>query len=178
MSRAGQQSAALRLTRPAGTEGGPPDEVVLPAKTILVAAGTQPNTVLAREDPQNIALDGRYFRALDEDGKPAANLRIVVRLLLDGKGYANLPTEHHYLGGNFNIVPGSWRTFTGREATTDKEGRFRVEGLIPGEKYNLFGGPGDIERKGGDTHRSPGLTVTPGQEKDLGDLKQTDPDSP
>ena len=44
---------------------------MLPARTILVAAGTQPNTVLAREDPEHVALDGRYFRALDEDGNPA-----------------------------------------------------------------------------------------------------------
>ena len=42
----------------------------MPARTILVAAGTQPNTVLAREDPEHVALDGRYFRALDEDGQP------------------------------------------------------------------------------------------------------------
>ena len=39
-----------------------PEQVVLPARTILVAAGTQPNTVLGREDPANIVLDGRYFR--------------------------------------------------------------------------------------------------------------------
>ena len=45
-------------------------QVELPARTILVAAGTQPNTVLAREDPANFKLDGRYFQACDEDGKP------------------------------------------------------------------------------------------------------------
>ena len=37
--------------------------MTLPARTILVAAGTQPNTVLAREDPTHVALDGRYFQA-------------------------------------------------------------------------------------------------------------------
>ena len=47
------------------------DDVVLPARTILVAAGTQPNTVLAREEPDWAVLDGRHFRALDEDGNPA-----------------------------------------------------------------------------------------------------------
>ena len=40
---------------------------MLPARTILVAAGTQPNTVLAREDGR-IELDGRYFQAVDESG--------------------------------------------------------------------------------------------------------------
>jgi NADPH-dependent glutamate synthase beta subunit-like oxidoreductase/NAD(P)H-flavin reductase len=45
-------------------------EVELPARTILIAAGTQPNTVLAREDPDHFVLDGRYFGAVDEDGNP------------------------------------------------------------------------------------------------------------
>jgi len=44
----------------------------LPARTILVAAGTQPNTVLAREDAAHFALDGRYFRLLREDGSVVA----------------------------------------------------------------------------------------------------------
>src|SRR5690348_12187227 len=35
-------------------------EVELPARTLLIAAGTQPNTVLAREDPGHFVLDGRY----------------------------------------------------------------------------------------------------------------------
>ncbi len=43
----------------------------LPAQTILIAAGTQPNTVLAREDARALPLDGKYFRLLDEDGQPA-----------------------------------------------------------------------------------------------------------
>jgi NADPH-dependent glutamate synthase beta subunit-like oxidoreductase/NAD(P)H-flavin reductase len=45
-------------------------EYALPAKTILIAAGTQPNTVLAREDGAHFQLDGKYFRAVDEDGNP------------------------------------------------------------------------------------------------------------
>ena len=45
-------------------------ETEIAARTILIAAGTQPNTVLAREDPANFELDGRYFQACDEDGAP------------------------------------------------------------------------------------------------------------
>jgi NADPH-dependent glutamate synthase beta subunit-like oxidoreductase/NAD(P)H-flavin reductase len=45
------------------------DEMRLPACTIFIAAGTQPNTVLAREDATHFQLDGKYFRACDEDGK-------------------------------------------------------------------------------------------------------------
>jgi NADPH-dependent glutamate synthase beta subunit-like oxidoreductase/NAD(P)H-flavin reductase len=42
----------------------------LPARSILIAAGTQPNTVLAREDKAAVSVDGRYFRAVDEHGRP------------------------------------------------------------------------------------------------------------
>ena len=45
-------------------------EVELPARAILVAAGTQPNTVLAREDEKNFKLNGRYFAACDDEGLP------------------------------------------------------------------------------------------------------------
>ena len=52
------------------------ETVTLPAKTILVAAGTQPNTVLAREDEHNVTLDGRYFQAYGEDGAKVKPERI------------------------------------------------------------------------------------------------------
>ncbi|HUC19438.1 MAG TPA: FAD-dependent oxidoreductase [Acetobacteraceae bacterium] len=45
------------------------NEAVLPARAVLVAAGTSPNTVLAREDSR-IALDGRFFQAIDAEGTP------------------------------------------------------------------------------------------------------------
>ena len=39
------------------------------ARTVLVAAGTQPNTVLVREDASHFHLDGKYFQAFDENGQ-------------------------------------------------------------------------------------------------------------
>ncbi len=59
----------------------------LPAKTILIAAGTQPNTVLAREDAATFRLDGRYFQACDEAGNPVTPEKAIskpgaVRVLL------------------------------------------------------------------------------------------------
>ncbi len=42
----------------------------LPARAVLIAAGTQPNTVLAREEGVSLALDGKYFLACDETGAP------------------------------------------------------------------------------------------------------------
>ena len=46
--------------------------MTMPARTVLIAAGTQPNTVLAREDPARFRLDGRYFQAVDAAGQPIA----------------------------------------------------------------------------------------------------------
>jgi NADPH-dependent glutamate synthase beta subunit-like oxidoreductase/NAD(P)H-flavin reductase len=49
--------------------------VILPARTILIAAGTQPNTVLARED-DSVSLDGKHFQAVCEKGNPVKPERI------------------------------------------------------------------------------------------------------
>jgi NADPH-dependent glutamate synthase beta subunit-like oxidoreductase/NAD(P)H-flavin reductase len=61
-------AAGLRCSHADGSE------VLLPARAVLVAAGTQPNTVLAREDDR-IRLDGRYFQAIDEHGAPVTPIR-------------------------------------------------------------------------------------------------------
>jgi len=68
-------AAGLKLTR-AAAEGKEPEEITLPARSILIAAGTQPNTVLGREDPANVTIDGKYFQALDEDGNHVAPERV------------------------------------------------------------------------------------------------------
>src|SRR3954451_21583659 len=111
------QAAALKLTRHAPAEvgghqpapdQGPGEQVVLPARTILVAAGTQPNTVLAREDPEHVALDGRYFRALDEEGRPAtpervakpAEVRVLMSLAEDGRAVSFFGDLHPSFAGN------------------------------------------------------------------------------
>lgn len=70
-------AAALSVTSRSGDDAGKPAETTLklPARSILVAAGTQPNTVAAREDPDHFQLDGRYFRAVDENGEPVQPAR-------------------------------------------------------------------------------------------------------
>lgn len=47
-----------------------PAPITLSARSILVAAGTNPNTVLQREDPAHFELDGKYFKAVNEEGNP------------------------------------------------------------------------------------------------------------
>jgi len=98
-----ERAVALRLVR---SDGEP--HVVLPARTILVAAGTQPNTVLAREDPTHVSLDGRYFQALDEDGnkvtpqrvaKPDAT-HVLMSQIADGRAVSFFGDLHPSFAGN------------------------------------------------------------------------------
>ncbi len=50
-------------------------ETTVPAKTILVAAGTHPNTVLAKEE-SGISLAGEYFQAVNKEGDPVTPERL------------------------------------------------------------------------------------------------------
>jgi NADPH-dependent glutamate synthase beta subunit-like oxidoreductase/NAD(P)H-flavin reductase len=97
---------ALRLTSHA--DGEAPRDVVLPARSILVAAGTQPNTVLAREEPQHLTIDGRYFQAFGEDGhkvtperitKPSA-AHVLVNVRPDGRAISCFGDLHPSFAGN------------------------------------------------------------------------------
>lgn len=92
----------------AGEQNGQKVEATLPARTILVAAGTQPNTVLAREDATHAFIDGKYFRALDEDGNPAtpervakpADVRVLMYRAADGRFMSFFGDLHPSFAGN------------------------------------------------------------------------------
>lgn len=89
--------------------------VTIPARTILVAAGTSPNTVLQREDPTHFALDGKYFRAVDEKGNPVKPEHISkpkdVRVLLSvgdkGRAVSFFGDLHPSFAGNVVKAMGS-----------------------------------------------------------------------
>jgi NADPH-dependent glutamate synthase beta subunit-like oxidoreductase/NAD(P)H-flavin reductase len=91
------------------------EHVTLPARSILVAAGTQPNTVLAREDENNVVLDGKYFQALDEEGNPVrpervakpAEVRVLMSLRPDGKAASFFGDLHPSFSGNVVKAMGS-----------------------------------------------------------------------
>jgi NADPH-dependent glutamate synthase beta subunit-like oxidoreductase/NAD(P)H-flavin reductase len=80
----------------------------MPARSILVAAGTQPNTVLGREDPEHVFLDGKWFRAVDEEGhtvKPEklakpAQARVLMSIRPDGRGTSFFGDLHPSFAGN------------------------------------------------------------------------------
>jgi NADPH-dependent glutamate synthase beta subunit-like oxidoreductase/NAD(P)H-flavin reductase len=88
---------------------------VLPARAILVAAGTRPNTVLAREDGVNFGLDGQYFRALDDSGtvvtpeklaKPN-EVRVITQAHADGRAVSFFGDLHPSFAGNVVKAMGS-----------------------------------------------------------------------
>src|SRR5690242_14801480 len=81
----------------------------LPARTILIAAGTQPNTVLAREDAAHFHLDGKYFRVLDEHGVPVKvhkglakpeHPAVLTDILADGRATSFFGDLHPSFFGN------------------------------------------------------------------------------
>jgi len=80
----------------------------MPARTILVAAGTQPNTVLGREDPDHVLIDGKYFQAFDESGnkvspervtKPSA-AHVLMSITPDGRAISFFGDLHPSFAGN------------------------------------------------------------------------------
>ena len=88
----------------------------LPARTVLIAAGTQPNTVLAREDAVNFKLDGRYFQAYDENGNPVApekaiskpnNINVLLSKREDGRCLSYFGDVHPSYFGNVVKAMGS-----------------------------------------------------------------------
>ncbi len=73
VDRYGHAQTLVAAAHGTDAEGNPTQATVpLPARTLLIAAGTQPNTVLAREEPAHFHLDGRYFQAVDEGGDPVS----------------------------------------------------------------------------------------------------------
>jgi NAD(P)H-flavin reductase len=113
-------AVALKLQRLRWDEKGQQlvktdDRVVLPARTILVAAGTQPNTVLAREDEHNVRLDGRFFQAIDETGelvKPERTSKpssphVLMSLRPDGRAVSFFGDLHPSFAGNVVKAMGS-----------------------------------------------------------------------
>jgi hypothetical protein len=75
------------------------------------------------------SVSGRF---VDQDGKPVVGSRV-------------------------SVSPKSWSCLDRLEVTTDKDGRFRLKGLVPGMEYK--GLPGD------------NLSVESGKDKDLGNIK-------
>jgi hypothetical protein len=88
-------------------------------------------------------------RLVDADGTPRLNVQV--------RGYLSEKRLDQTEGMRYSA-----------SATTDKDGRFRIEGMIPVFVYTLFTfeGPDNLTRK----MLYKELTVQPGETKDLGDI--------
>ncbi len=101
------EALKLRLSHTVGEETVAQDET-LPARTILVAAGTHPNTVLGREDPQHSTIAGSYFQAVDESGQPVTpetitkpeKAEVLTSLWPDGRAVSFFGDLHPSYAGN------------------------------------------------------------------------------
>ena len=113
------QATGLRLAKQEIGEDGRPgptgEEIVLPAKSILIAAGTRPNTVLVREHEGFATLDGKYFQAIEANGdsvspethtKPA-DPQVLMELNEDGTGMSFFGDLHPSYSGNVVGAMGS-----------------------------------------------------------------------
>jgi hypothetical protein len=95
-------AAALIVKNAAG------EQQRLPARSILVAAGTQPNTVLGREDTTNVFLDGKWFQAVNEEGQPVkpekiakpAEASVLMSVRKDGRSISFFGDLHPSYAGN------------------------------------------------------------------------------
>ena len=99
-------AAALRCKKAGAPVTG--STVTLAAKSILVAAGTQPNTVLGREEPGKLRLDGRYYETVDEEGNPVTpekvakpkDVRVLTSITADGRAISFFGDLHPSFAGN------------------------------------------------------------------------------
>jgi RNA polymerase sigma factor (sigma-70 family) len=98
------------------------------------------------------ALTGRIVGA---DSKPRAGLKVRTQLNVD----KDLPVE---------LLFSAWLKLTGCEAITNREGRFRLEGLLCGLEHSLNVSEGE---KVLPAYSREGLIAESGKLKDLGDLK-------
>ena len=140
--------------------------VVDPAKRLarvqkVVAEEREPFTV--RLEPMG-TLAGRVH---DKEGHPMPGLKVKASYRFQeaeqarsaGRDYRDLPPELLY------DYP-KWDKIINRETTTDKDGRFRIEGLVPGIEYDLAVRDGQTT-----VVNQEHLSVQSGKVNDLGDLK-------
>jgi len=127
-----------------------------------VVRGDEAGAIAVRLQP----LSSLTGRVLDADGRPWAGVH--VEAMLDGKGDngARLPVQ-------LFITTGTWAAHLEGKATTDADGKFRLDGLLPGLKYTLLaseGGSADPDRL--IVKRDGVSPPAAGHNEDLGDLRR------
>ncbi len=107
------------------------------------------------------ALGGVTGRVVDAKGRPWAGLTVEVSLTRLIAAYKDLPWELlDNLGPMMEV-----------KTTTDREGKFRIDGLLPGLQYNLALSVGEIKPGSTIAAYRENVTVEVGKTKDVGDIK-------
>jgi protocatechuate 3,4-dioxygenase beta subunit len=113
-------------------------------------------------DPLSVRLEptgALVGRVLDGAGKPLAGVTVKAAYAFGQTVEADGAKGR--LPKALGFVDSGWMELLNGQAITDRDGRFRITGLVPGLKYRLEA-PG-VERGN--------LSVVPGEVNDLGDLK-------
>jgi hypothetical protein len=166
------------------------DLIVVPGRTLRgIVLGLDGKPITGARKYRWETLPGSEFTVW---GLPLNKLREprVIEFVHEGKKLAGYVAVHGDEKGPLQVRLQPWGILTGRvvtpqgepltgvrvscgyagDALPDKQGRFRIEGLTPGLKYNVW-----VSKEGRALNILGGvpenLTVEPGESKDIGDLK-------
>jgi len=105
--------------------------------------------------------------------KPWAGLTVTVLPWVPGAArYDNLPHEvFRYQGGAMGLISAPWWKLTKRVVKTDTDGRFRLDGLVPGLEYTIYITDGDMTKQNTAVVLRARIEVSPGRTRDLGILE-------
>ena len=109
-----------------------------------------------------------------DDGPLTRATVTAVPFFPDAKKYENLPSEAMKFQGTFSAMRSLWWKLTKRTAKTDDNGRFRLDGLMPGLEYTFYVSDGDLGESGTLVTSRQKVTVPSGKTHDLGILKKGD----
>jgi hypothetical protein len=172
--------AGLTATYSPGVHGSP-TKVKLPTATFTAVALSpdRPRTLVFWHEPKKLAravlvrdsdtspltvrlepLAASTGRLLDAEGRPQAGSKVQARY--SSRQRSTLPGELSPFGEG--LIPAALPLC---EATTDRDGRFRLQGLIPGMKYDLV----IVGDSGLVTDLAEDVDFPPGDAKELGDVK-------
>lgn len=124
--------------------------------------------VVVRENPRERlqvrleSLGAVAGRVLDSEGRPRAGLHVRVEISREDDNLLPTLSLFEHARWHYHLDP---------TAETDAEGKFRLDGLMPGLKYTLLIGEGDGKSMTRTVIRREDTTVESGNVNDLGNLK-------